>query len=142
MGVWCSVIESCELTIMSEEKVKEDPVKLHKDGNTLYELDKYEEAKENFIRASELYQKANNFFDAASMLYKAGECDYMLKDYETALEYFLESADLSFDKGFDRFGVSALEYARDCYNVLKNKQKVKEMKKKIKEVKAKLEKSF
>jgi len=127
---------------MSEEKVKEDPVKLHKDGNTLYELDKYEEAKENFIRASELYQKANNFFDAASMLYKAGECDYMLKDYETALEYFLESADLSFDKGFDRFGVSALEYARDCYKTLKNKQKVKEMKKKIKEVKAKLEKSF
>ena len=125
---------------MSE--VKEDRVKLHKDGNMLYELGKYEEAKENFLRASELYQKSNNFFDASSMLYKAGECDYMLKDQETALEYFLKSADLSFDKGFDRFGVSALEYARDCYKVLENKEKVEETEKKIKEVKAKLAESF
>jgi len=108
----------------------------------LYELGKYEEAKENFLRASELYQKSNNFFDASSMLYKAGECDYMLKDQETALEYFLKSADLSFDKGFDRFGVSALEYARDCYKVLENKEKVEETEKKIKEVKAKLAESF
>jgi tetratricopeptide (TPR) repeat protein len=127
---------------MSEEKVKEDPVKLHKDGYTLYELGKYDEAKENFLRASELYQKANNFFDATSMLYKAGECAYMLKDYETALEYFMKSADLSFDKGFDRFGVSALEYARDCYRTMENKEKVKETEKKIKKVKAKLAKSF
>lgn len=127
---------------MSEEKVKEDPLKLHKDGNTLYELDKYKEAKENFLRASELYQKVNNFFDATSMLYKAGECAYMLKDYETALEYFLKSADLSFKKGFDRFGVSALEYARDCYKAVENKEKLEEVKKKIKEVKAKLEESF
>jgi len=125
---------------MSE--VKEDRVKLHKDGNMLYELGKYEEAKENFLRASELYQKSNNFFDASSMLYKAGECAYMLKDQETALEYFLKSADLSFDKGFDRFGVSALEYARDCYKVLENKEKVEETEKKIKEVKAKLAESF
>ncbi len=125
---------------MSEEK--EDSVKLHKDGNMLYELGKYEEAKEKFLRASELYLKKNNFFDAASMLYKAGECDYMLKDHETALEYFLKSADLSFDKGFDRFGVSALEYARDCYRALENKEKVDEMVKKIKEVKTKLAESF
>jgi len=125
---------------MSEEK--EDSVKLHKDGNMLYELGKYEEAKEKFLRASELYLKKNNFFDAASMLYKAGECDYMLKDHETALEYFLKSADLSFDKGFDRFGVSALEYARDCYKALENKEKFKEMVKKIKEVKTKLAESF
>lgn len=125
---------------MSE--VKEDRVKLHKDGNMLYELGKYEEAKENFLRASELYQKSNNFFDASSMLYKAGECAYMLKDQETALEYFLKSADLSFDKGFDRFGVSALEYARDCYKALENKEKVEETEKKIKEVKAKLAESF
>jgi len=127
---------------MSEEKVKEDPVKLHKEGNTLCELGKYKEAKEKCLRASELYQKANNFFDAAFMLYKAGECVYLLKDYETALEHFLESADLSFKKGFDRFGVSALEYARDCYKALENKEKVKETEKKIKEVKAKLEESF
>ncbi len=127
---------------MSEEKVKEDPVKLHKDGYALYELGKYDEAKEDFLRASELYQKANNFFDATSMFYKAGECVYMLKDYETALEYFMKSADLSFDKGFDRFGVSALEYARDCYKILKNKEKAEETEKKIKEVKAKLAESF
>jgi tetratricopeptide (TPR) repeat protein len=127
---------------MSEEKVKEDPVRLHKDGNTLCELGKYEEAKEKFLQASELYLKKNNFFDASSMIYKAGECDYMLKDYKIAVENFLESADLSFDKGFDRFGVSALEYARDCYKALKNKAKAKETEKKIKEVKAKLAESF
>jgi tetratricopeptide (TPR) repeat protein len=127
---------------MSEESVKEDPVKLHKDGNMLYELGKYKEAEENFLRASELYQKANNFFDATSMLYKAGECGYMLKDYESALEYFMKSADLSFKKGFDRFGVSALEYARDCYKAVENKEKLEEVEKKIKEVKAKLEESF
>jgi len=127
---------------MGEEKVKEDPVKLHKDANTLYEVGKYEEAKESFLRAAELYQKANNFFDATSMLFKAGECAYMLKDYETAVEHFLKSADLSFNKGFDRFGVSALEYARDCYKAMGKKRKVKEIEKKIKEVKAKLEVSF
>jgi len=124
------------------EKVKEDPVKLHKDANTLYETGKYEEALEKFLQASELYRKANNFFDATSMLYKAGECSYMLKDYETALEYFLKSAELSFNKGFDRFGVSALEYARDCYKALENEEKVQELEKKIKEVKKKLEASF
>jgi len=107
---------------MSEEKVKEDPVKLHKDANVVYELGKYEEAKEKFLRASELYLKKNNFFDASSMLYKAGECDYMLKDYDSAVEYFLKSADLSFDKGFDRFAVSALEYARDCYKAIEKQR--------------------
>jgi len=124
------------------EKIKEDPVKLHKDANTLYEIGKYKEALEKFLQASELYRKANNFFDATSMLYKAGESAYMLKDYETALEYFQESAELSFNKGFDRFGVSALEYVRDCYKALENEEKVKELEKKIKEVKEKLEASF
>jgi tetratricopeptide (TPR) repeat protein len=124
------------------EKVKEDPVKLHKDANTLYETGKYKEAMEKFLQASELYRKANNFFDSTSMLFKAGECAYMLKDYESAVDYFAKSAELSFDKGFDRFGVSALEYARDCYSALKNKGKVKEIEKKIKEVKTKLETSF
>jgi tetratricopeptide (TPR) repeat protein len=127
---------------MNEEKVKEDPVKLHKDANMLYELSKYEEAKEKFLRASKLYLKKNNFFDASSMLYKAGECDYMLRHYDSAVEYFLKSADLSFNKGFDRFGVSALEYARDCYKALENKEKLDEMVKKIKEVKTKLAESF
>ncbi|MEM0057858.1 MAG: tetratricopeptide repeat protein [Candidatus Bathyarchaeia archaeon] len=121
---------------------KEDPVKLHKDGNTLYELGKYAEALENFLQASELYQKVNNFFDAAYSLFKAGECAFMLKNYEKAAEYFLKSADLSFNKGFDRFGVSALEYARDCYRALAQKEKAEELEKKIKEIKARLEASF
>lgn len=125
---------------MSEEN--KDPVKLHKEGNTLYELEKYQEAKENFLRASELYKKSNNFFDTATMIYKAGECVYILKDYEEALEYFKKSADLSFEKGFDRFGVSALEYIRDVHKALKNNKKAKEMEKKIKELKAKLAESF
>ncbi|MGC8998096.1 MAG: tetratricopeptide repeat protein [Candidatus Bathyarchaeia archaeon] len=119
-----------------------DPVKLHKDGNTLYETGKYEEAKEKFLKASELYKKANNFFDATYALFKAGECAFMLKDYAGAVEYFLKSAELSFQKGFDRFGVSALEYARDCYRALGESEKVSETEKKIIEVKAKLEESF
>jgi len=127
---------------MSEEKVKEDPIKLHRDANTLYDVGKYEEAMGKFLRASELYVKANDFFDSTTMLYKAGECAYVLKDYEKAVEHFQKSADLSFDKGFDRFGVSALEYLRDCYNALKKDKKAKELEKKIKEVKKKLEASF
>jgi hypothetical protein len=54
----------------------------------------------------------------------------------------MKSADLSFQKKFDRFGVSALEYARDSYKAVNNKPKVKELEKKIKEVKKKLEDSF
>lgn len=121
---------------------KEDPVRLHKEANTLYDLGKYEEAMEKFLRASELYNKASNFFDSASMLYKAGECAYTLKDYEMAVERFLKSADMSFSKGFDRFGVSALEYVRDCYTAMNKKAKAKQVEKKIKEVKKKLEASF
>jgi len=127
---------------MSEGKVKEDPVKMHKDANTLYETGKYKEAMELFLRTAELYHKVQNYFDSTSMLYKAGECAYALKDYEAAVEHFLKSAELSFQKGFDRFGVSALEYARDCYTALNKKAKVKEMEKKIKEVKAKLKAAF
>jgi tetratricopeptide (TPR) repeat protein len=124
------------------EKVREDPVKLHKETNTLFEIGKYEEAEEKALLAAELYRKANNFFDSTSMLYKAGECAFTRKDYDKAAEYFMKSAELSFSKAFDRYGVSALEYARDCYKAVKNKAKVKETEKKIKEVKAKLETSF
>lgn len=127
---------------MSEEKVKEDPVKLHKEASTLFETGKYKEAMENSLRAAELYLKANDFFDSASMLYKAGESAYALKDYEKSAELFMKSAELSFQKGFDRYGVSALEYARDCYKALKKEAKVKEIEKKIKETKVKLESSF
>jgi tetratricopeptide (TPR) repeat protein len=131
---------SQELKAMSE--VKEDPVKLHKEAGTLYDVGKYKEAEEIFLRTAELYHKGQNYFDSTSMLYKAGECAYALKNYEKAAEHFMKSAELSFQKGFDRFGVSALEYARDCYKAMDKKSKVKELEKKIKEVKEKLEASF
>lgn len=127
---------------MSLPKEREDPVKMHKEANALYETGKYKEAGELFSRTAELYHKGQNYFDSTSMLYKAGECAFALKDYETAVKHFQKSAELSFAKGFDRFGVSALEYARDCYTTLKNKERAKETEKKIKEVKAKLEASF
>jgi tetratricopeptide (TPR) repeat protein len=127
---------------MSEKKVREDPVKMHKDANNLMEAGKYEEARELFLRTAELYQKVQNFFDATTMYYKAAECGYALKQYEKAIEHFMKSAELSFAKGFDRFGVSALEYARDCQKALGNKKQVKALEKKIKEVKAKLESTF
>src|SRR3990170_5582518 len=127
---------------MSEKKEREDPVKMHKDANNLMDNGKYSEAKELFLRTAELYRKAQNYFDATTMYYKAGECDFAMKNYEKAAESFMKSADLSFLKGFDRFGVSALDYAKDCYNALGNKEKVQELEKKIKEVKAKLESAF
>ena len=127
---------------MSEKKEREDPVKMHKDANNLMENGKYEDAKDLFLRTAELYRKAQNYFDATTMYYKAGEADFALKQYEKAVESFNKSAELSFQKGFDRFGVSALDYAKDCYNALGNKEKVEELEKKIKEVKAKLESAF
>lgn len=125
---------------MSE--MKEDPVKLHKEAGALYDACKYKEAEEIFLHTAELYHKEQNYFDSTSMLYKAGESAYALKNYEKAAEHFMKSADLSFQKGFDRFGVSALEYARDSYKALNKKTKVKELERKIKEVKEKLETSF
>ena len=127
---------------MSEKPVREDPVKMHKNANSLMDSGKYEEAREMFLRTAELYHKSQNYFDSTTMLYKAGECDFALKNYEKAAESFMKSADLSFLKGFDRFGVSALDYAKDCYNALGNNDKVQELEKKIKEVKAKLESAF
>ena len=123
-------------------EVREDPVKLHKEAGALYDAGKYKEAEEIFVKTGELYLKVQNFFDSASMTYKAGECAFALKDYEKASELFKKSADLSFQKGFDRFGVSALEYARDSYDALKKKAEAKELEKKIAEVKKKLEVSF
>jgi tetratricopeptide (TPR) repeat protein len=124
------------------EKAREDPIKMHKDANALMEAGKLEEARELFLRTAELYQKKQNYFDATTMLYKAGECSFTLKEYEKAVEHFTKSAELSFAKGYDRFGVSALEYERDCQKALGNTKKVKELEKKIKEVKAKLESTF
>ncbi len=124
---------------MSDEQ-EEDPIKLHKQGNLLYETGKHEEAAAKFLKSSELYEKKSNSFDASNMLYKAGECSFLLKDYETAIERFEKSAELAFNKGFDRFGVSALEYILDCYKATK-RGKSKEavaLQKKIKEVKDRL----
>lgn len=119
---------------------KEDPIKLHKQGTSLYDTGKYEDASEKYLHSSELYEKKSNFFDASNMMYKAGECSFMLKDYETAIERFQKAADIAFSKGFDRFAVSALEYIFDSYKGLK-KEGCKEslnVQKKIKEVKKKL----
>jgi tetratricopeptide (TPR) repeat protein len=124
------------------EKVREDPVKMHKDANNLMDQGKYEEARAMFLRTAELYRKAQNYFDSTTMLYKAGECSFQLKEYEKALESFKQSAELSFQKGFDRFGLSALDYERDCQKALGNDAEVAELEKKMKEVKAKLEGAF
>lgn len=136
------IVASCELTVMSEEKVRDDPVKLHKEANTLFEVGRHKEAEDKFLKTAELYYKVQNFFDSTSMYYKAGECAYALKDYEKAVEHFSMSGEICFQKGFDRFGVSALEYARDSYKALGKKAKVKELEKKIREVKKKLEDTF
>jgi tetratricopeptide (TPR) repeat protein len=121
---------------------KEDPIKMHKDANNLMETGKLEEARELFLRTAELYKKKQNYFDSTTMLYKAGECSFSLKEYEKAVEQFMQSAELSFSKGFDRFGVSALDYAKDCQKALGNAKEVAELEKKIKEAKAKLESAF
>jgi tetratricopeptide (TPR) repeat protein len=122
--------------------VKEDPIKLHKEGNALMENAKYAEARGIFVKTAELYYKGQNYFGSAEMYYKAGECAFALKDYTKSLELFMKSAEISFNKGFDRYGVSALDYARDCQKALGNTKEVEELTKKIKEVKEKLEASF
>lgn len=119
---------------------KEDPIKLHKQGNLLFETGKYKEAAEKFVESSELYEKRGNFFDASNMLFKAGECSFVLKDFETAIKLFNKSAEISLQKGYDRFAVSALEYALDSYKGMK-KEKGKEaikLKQKIEKIKEKL----
>jgi len=121
--------------------IKEDPIKLHKEANSLMENGKYVEARDLFVKVAELYYKGQNYFGSAEMNYKAGECAFALKDYEKGAELFDKSAQISFDKGFDRYGVSAIDYARDCYKALGKQEKVEELTKKIKEIKEKLEAS-
>ena len=119
---------------------KEDPIKFHREGTALSDVGKQEEAIEKFLKASTLYEKAKNFFDASYTLFKAAECGYILKDYSTATERFLKAADLAFKVGYDRFGLSALEYALDCYKAAGEEEKADELKKRIKEVKDKVSK--
>jgi len=121
---------------------KEDPVKVHREGTMLYDSGNYGEAVEKFLQASKLYEKIGNYFDASYTMYKAGECSYFLKDYETAAERFLKAAELAFNKGFDRFAVSALEYARNAYKAVGNKEKAEELQNKVIEVKNKLSETF
>lgn len=121
--------------------VREDPIKLHKDANALMENKKYTEARDLFIKVAELYFKGQNYFGSAEMNYKAGECSFALKDYQKGAELFTKSADISFGKGFERYGVSALEQARGCYKELGNTEKVEELTKKIDEINKKAEES-
>jgi len=116
-------------------------LKIHREGTSLYDSGKYKEAMEKFLEASGLYEKLGNFFDASYMLFKAAECNFLLKDYDTAIERFMKSADIALEKGYDRFGLGALEYALDCYKAQgKEKGKaVTDLKKRIAEVKKKLE---
>jgi len=128
---------------MSEnETEKEDPLKIHREGTALSDTGKYEEAIEKFLEASKLYEKVGNIFDASYTLFKAAECSFLLKDYDTAIKRFLEAADLSFGKGYDRFGLGAFEYALDCFKAAGKEEdkKAVELKKKIEELKEKLSK--
>lgn len=124
------------------ELAEEDPIKIHREGTALADKGEFKEATEKFLKASELYYKQPNFFDASYMMFKAGECGFRLKEYKIALERFQKSADIAFEKGYDRFGVGALEYARDCYKALKNTKEAAKLDKKIKELKAKLAEAF
>jgi tetratricopeptide (TPR) repeat protein len=119
---------------------KEDHVKTHREGTANYDAGNYKEARDKFLKASQLYEKVQDFFDASYTLFKAGECSFLLKDYEKARETFLEAADRAFKKGFDRFGLSALGYALDCYKASgkEENKETAELKKKIAEVKKKL----
>ena len=120
---------------------KEDPIKTHREGTALYDNGNYKEAIDKFLEASKSYEKVGDFFDASYALFKAAECSFFLKDYETAIECFLEAADKMFERGFDRFGLGALEYANDCYKTVGKEKgkKVTDLKKRIAEVKKKLE---
>jgi tetratricopeptide (TPR) repeat protein len=121
--------------------IREDPIKMHKDANALMENSKYTEARDLFVKVAELYYKGQNYFGSAEMNYKAGECSFALKDYTKGAELFTKSADISFSKGFERYGVSALDYARDCFKALGNTKEVEELTKKIEEIKKKLDES-
>jgi tetratricopeptide (TPR) repeat protein len=122
------------------EKVeKKDPIKLHKEGTTLADMGKFKEAAEKYLQASEFYEKDKNYFDSSYALFKAAECNYQLKDFDTAKERFLKAAELAFKMGYDRFGVSALEYALDCYKAMGKEDQTEELEQKIKEVKDKLQ---
>jgi len=119
--------------------VKEDPIKLHKQAMALMENSKFVEARDIFIKVAELYYKGQNYFGSAEMNYKAGECSFNLKEYTKAVELFMKSADASLAKGFERYGISALEQARDSQKALGNIKEAEELSKKIADLNKKQE---
>ncbi len=119
--------------------IKEDPIKLHKQAIALMENGKYTEARDLFNKVADLYYKGQNYFGSAEMNYKAGECSSNLKEYEKAVEFFTQSSDISFAKGFERYGVTALEGARDAQKALGNAKAVEEINSKIAEINKKNE---
>jgi tetratricopeptide (TPR) repeat protein len=125
MGVLANYLQ---LMIMSE---KVDPIKLHKDASALMEQGKFALARDQLAKVAELYYKGQNYFGSAEMNYKAGECSFNLKEYQKALEFFNKSAEISSNKGFERYGISALEQARECQKALGNTKEVEEITKKI-----------
>jgi tetratricopeptide (TPR) repeat protein len=122
--------------IMTE---KVDTIKLHKDAQALMESGKLTEARDLFAKVADLYYKGQNYFGSAEMNYKAGECSFNLKEYQKAVEFFTKSADISLGKGFDRYGLSALENLRDSQKALGNIKEVEEVNKKIAEINKKNE---
>lgn len=120
---------------------KEDPVKIHRDGTALYESRNYEGAIDTSLQAYQVYEKKGDFFDASYVLFKAAECSFFLKNYETAIERFLKAADVALERGYDRFGLGALEYAEECYKAAGkgNDKEVAELKKRVAQVKKKIE---
>jgi tetratricopeptide (TPR) repeat protein len=114
--------------------VREDPIKMHKDANALMENGMCVEARDLFVKVAELYYKGQNYFGAAEMNYKAGECSFKLKEYQKAAELYSKSAEIALSKGFDRYGVSGLEQARDSQKMLGNTKEVEELERKIKEL--------
>ena len=123
------------------QPIKEDPLRIHREALALYDAAKYSEAIDKFLLASQLYEKLGNYFDSSYMLFKAAECSFLQKEYETAIERFMKSAEIALGKGFDRFGLGALEYARDCYKAMKKEtsKAFSDLQKQIDEVKKKVE---
>ena len=122
---------------MSAKPVKEDPIKLHKQAISLMESGKCTEARDIFAEVADMYYSGQNYFGASEMNYKAGECSFQLKDYQKAAELFTKSADIALSKGFDRYGLSGLEQARDSQKALGKTKEVEELEKRIKEIKDK-----
>jgi tetratricopeptide (TPR) repeat protein len=118
--------------------IKEDPIKLHKDAIALMESDKPVEARDLFVKSGELYFKGQNFFGAAEMYYRAGECCVTLKEYPQAVEFFSKAADIALSKGFDRYGLSALKEAQAAQKAAGNIKEAEELESKIKEVNDKI----